>query len=757
MQTGDSSQETPASRKRRGARYDTQTPVPAPSTDGNQTIPVPLAIQAARQVTGAQPPVAAGNASARNRRAPDKTGPVPTPAANFDPERPRRQTGVQPAVAPLTQPEPAPKKAAKKSGAKKTAPKKAAPVPQTASVPQGMAAPQGTPVRQAQGIPTPQEAQGSRPVRGYQTGKQTLPPMPAGMPVHGFQTGTQQPVMPPMPVQQPAPGYVPQQMGYPQQPVGYQPQQGWQQPVPQQGFGQGNGYQPPMQQGYVPPVPPKPPVSMTPPVPPKKRGGSGNGRGGKRMLWIALAAILVAAVVAAVAIIVPQKQHEQYVANAVNSYNDRYCEGVYVDGIHLGGMTQAEAADAVIRQAQQRSGSWSVRLMYNGQLVREINASMLGMTVDVEDTLATAWAQGHTGTTEERYDAMANLQQTPFHAYTAQPSGDASVIDTVLEEIRLQVYRAPQDAAIVAFNPDATDPFTISDAVPGRMLDVAPIKTQAYEMLSTMTSGDIELVPTYIEPSVTAADLRKTVTLRGTAYTEISTTSTEDRTNNIRRAFASCSGVILAPGDTFSFNGRVGERTTDNGFFHAPEYVYDELTDGVGGGVCQASTTIMQAALKAGLTVTDHTPHSEKANYAEYGMDATVYWMYNRRIDFKFKNTTDSNIYIVCSVQSNPNNRKRYIAKCDIYGADLEGTSYELVSEMVEEIPFEQKTVRDKDKKYVQYTDETQVVTTGRIGYVYNTYRITKVNGVEVSKDFLFDSTYKKRDEVTYVGTSTRP
>lgn len=553
---------------------------------------------------------------------------------------------------------------------------------------------------------------------------------------------------------QPAPSNWQMQSMYPPQPGSYPPPSGSRGPN-NAARNYNGGYQPPPQMpmnggGYRPPVPPVTPRG-------KSGGrGQGGGKGGKLVLWLVIALVLVVLIVSAV--IGGRALKEQSDLNAaVNAYASLYCEGVYVDGIHLGGMTQAEAQQSVLDQAQRRNDSWSVRLTYRGNVITEINAGQLGMSVDVIEPLRAAWDQGHIGTPEERKAAMDQLKETPYRAYTALPSGDTSVIDSILNALRDQVYTLPQDAYIATFNPGNTNPFTIVDEVPGYTLDIMPIKERIYQMLSTMESGSIEIVPVEILPNVTAADLRKTVTLRGTAYTEISTTSTEGRNDNIRRAFELVTGTILEPGKTFSFNNTVGERSTANGFFEAPEIVYNEMTTGIGGGVCQASTTLFQAAVKAGLKITDHTPHSEKANYTDYGMDATVYWYSNHRIDLKFQNNTEGNIYIVCSVQSNPNNRKRLIAKVDIYGMDLENVKYDFVSELVEELPYQSETRRDKNKNYVTYTDETFTKQTGRDGYVYQSYRVTLVNGKETERVPLFKDTYKPRDEIIYVGTTNRP
>lgn len=488
--------------------------------------------------------------------------------------------------------------------------------------------------------------------------------------------------------------------------------------------------------------------------------GEGDHRRSPGTGWmLAVFLVLIVAVLAGAVMLIRSGMQRHELTTYVSAYDDRYCQGVYVDGIHLGGMTQEEAANAVTAQALQRNNNWYVRLTYNGAQVTEITAAQLGMRVDVADVLAEAWRQGHTGTLEERREVMQALLLTPFEAYSAMPDGNTDVIDGLLEQLRNAVYRAPQDAAIVEFDPNKTNPFTIQPEVPGRLLNTENLKQSIYSMVATMQSGELEITPDEIAPNVTAAQLQQTVALRADVYTEISTRSTENRNNNISRAFELINGCVIEPGKTFSFNGVVGRRTTENGFFSAPEYVYGEETEGIGGGVCQASSTMYIAAVTANLQITKHTPHSMKVNYTDYGRDATVSWEGNRQIDFAFKNTTSGNIYITAAVQSNPSNAKRWVARVRIFGPSLgEGVTYALESEILEELPQpEDQIIRDTKGQYVTYLDEQYVKSEGRSGVKTQSWSVKYQNGTEVDRVPLYVDTYEPKPTVIYVGTKERP
>ncbi len=117
----------------------------------------------------------------------------------------------------------------------------------------------------------------------------------------------------------------------------------------------------------------------------------------------------------------------------------------------------------------------------------------------------------------------------------------------------------------------------------------------------------------------------------------------KNRVTNISLACQKTSGKKLSPNEEFSFNNITGRKNKSNGYKYAPVIINGEKSYGIGGGVCQVSTTIYMAALNAGLEIVEHHNHSESVAYAPEGTDATV--VYGVK-DFKFRNNTDDDIYI---------------------------------------------------------------------------------------------------------------
>ncbi len=557
------------------------------------------------------------------------------------------------------------------------------------------------------------------------------------------------------------PGYE-QQTGY-SQPVGYQQQMGYGQPAgygqPPEGTrgqaqqtGQTRRYQTASygavtgHRGYVA-------IREDPPAqPPQKKK--------KKKNWVAviLSLLAVAALGTGGTLAALSYSKTRQLNDKVEPYNQLFVPGVYVDGIHLGGMTPEQALNSVESQIRQRNDAWRVQLTYQNTVLAEINADMLGMSVDIGEIMNNAWLQGHTGDYEQRAEAMDMLAETPYQAYTAIPSGDTSVITSLLANIKSRIDTPAVDAALVSIDATQPYPFIFSEESTGLSLDVDPIVTELYRMVATLKSGNVEIQPQVIEPRVTVNDLRKHYMLRSSVYTPISTSSTPERNDNIRKAFEKINGYVLDPGQKFSFNSVVGERSEENGFLPAEEYAYGEHVMGIGGGVCQASTTLYQAAVCAGMDILERRPHSDAVNYTEYGKDATVYWMYKRKVDFVFRNSSDEPLYIFAAVQTDPSNKRRLIARVSMYGQDMGDVWYQLESETVEEIPPPENPeyVKDKQATYVTYTDQQKSVSKAKPGYVVQSYRLEYSGNVLTERKPLYKDTYEPKAEKVYVGVTRR-
>ncbi len=442
-------------------------------------------------------------------------------------------------------------------------------------------------------------------------------------------------------------------------------------------------------------------------------------------------------------------------------YQNVFLDNVSVDGIDLTGKTYAEGSQLVWDHVNQKKNSWYVRLSNAYGNSNVITADMLGISFDPTAALEAAWSVGHDTQGKNLFERKAAIEQalSTGHAFSsAEQSADTSYIDSILQQLAASAFRAPQDAAILGFNPDDTaNPFTYQQEVYGQQLNVTAIREKILSLVQNLESGDILLETETLYPSVTVADLAKTVELRGRAVTPISKNSSADRTQNIRTAFSRINGMELQNGKKFSFNSAVGRRTLENGFLPAVEYAYGSEVWGIGGGTCQASTTLYLAAIQSCMTILNREPHSMAVSYTGYGLDATVNDTRGHEIDFTFRNESGGPVYIAAHVITSPTNKKNFLCEVRIYGPSLEGKTYELQAEIVETIPKPVEAVmrEDKEHEFVTYVDETKTIK-GRDGYKVDAYLVTYQDGTAVDRRKVSTDYYKEKADTVYVGTELR-
>lgn len=191
------------------------------------------------------------------------------------------------------------------------------------------------------------------------------------------------------------------------------------------------------------------------------------------------------------------------------------------------------------------------------------------------------------------------------------------------------------------------------------------------------------------------------------------------------------------PGETFSYDKTIGSRTAANGYKTATVYVGNTLDEGIGGGICQTSSTLYSAVLYANLEIVSRTSHSLPVSYMPAGQDATIAEGY---IDFKFKNNTDYPVKIVCTTSYGS-------VTCSIMGVKPAGQSVSVVNTKTSTI--EPKTTRTlKEEIPVGYK---KVAQKGDLGYTVSSQRIVSVNGVEKKRENLTKSVYKALDNIIEV------
>lgn len=513
------------------------------------------------------------------------------------------------------------------------------------------------------------------------------------------------------------------------------------------------------QQGYRPP-----PTSL-----PRQKKRRRRLKSSAIYILAGLAAVAVIAVAVTLAVSLSRSEQDdpryQELRRQVDPYQSIFLPNTYIDGVNIGGMTLEQGRNAVMNQIGARQNSWSLDLTYQYHVYYTLTYASLGIQTDTNQAEALIQELFRRGKPADESAAAYEQSKTeiesavaePVYAFTTQSEQTDVLLDSLLSQIQDELASEPTDAYLAYFAPDQKDPFVIQPENYGARVDLEEAKRQILEMAAEGKSGAFEFVVTPIAPQVTAADVRRQVSLLYKATTPISSSSTTYRTDNIRTALSRVNGTVLAPGEQFFFNKIVLTRTEKNGYKPAIEYGEGGFEQvGIGGGVCQASTTVYLAAIQSGLKINERHAHSNPVSYTTFGQDATVS---DGRLDLVFTNTSGGTIYITARVENVT--KSKYQCVVCIYGPSLGGVSYALRTETIEILPAPQDVVYQKDKNhtYVTYKDEDPVlIQEARDGFVNRTYLQKWENGVLVEEKRVSDKddVCKARSTVYAVGTKTR-
>ena len=412
----------------------------------------------------------------------------------------------------------------------------------------------------------------------------------------------------------------------------------------------------------------------------------------------------------------------------------------------------AANAFAVGRTGNPFVRMWNVIKAAAGQNEAQIAATVDedGLTGTLEDIASKALTEPVEPTWEIGTDTMT--------IYAGKPgvNFDSAAVEQVLDEkIRLMDFE-PYEVSVELSETPQIDIDKIAEQVIGDPVSatvskedgktIIPEKVgvqfdveEARTIIGDGSAASYEIPVTTTAAKVTAEKLEE-VLFRDT-LASCSTSLNEGnvpRTNNVRLASAAINGTILNPGEEFSYNNVVGERTTERGYQSAGAYSGNEIIDEVGGGVCQPSSTLYMAVLRADLEVTQRVNHSFTVAYTPLGEDATVSW---GGPDFCFKNDTDYPIKILAE-QSNGQ------LTMTIVGTKTSDKTVTTRTEVIE--TYTPQRIEKKDNSMM--VGQSRVEVSGIPGYSTRTYKIITENG-QTTEVLANTSNYIKRDEVVYVGT----
>lgn len=319
-------------------------------------------------------------------------------------------------------------------------------------------------------------------------------------------------------------------------------------------------------------------------------------------------------------------------------------------------------------------------------------------------------------------NAYASLNFAPEMTYAGTEKAEPVDVDALVEKYCIEPINAE-------FDPDT---FEIKPDTPGFGFDPEELKTQLAE-LKPGESVTVILEP--IEAEATAETLKNSLFADELGECDTAHTYNNDRTTNLKLACEAIDGTILMPGQVFSFNDIVGERTKAKGYKEAIAYVSGKSVPETGGGVCQVASTIYSACLYADLEIIESYAHQFFVTYVNPGMDATIYW---KSLDYKFRNNTPYPIRIDASCHDG----RVWVS---IKGTNTKDYTVKITWELISTTAWE--TVEHVIKPGEDYKPG-EVINTPYTGYKYVTYMNKyDLDGNLISTTKIRTSNYSKRDK----------
>ena len=436
----------------------------------------------------------------------------------------------------------------------------------------------------------------------------------------------------------------------------------------------------------------------------------------------------------AIAVLLAVRENQNYSAfrqMKAQVMSDVFYDGVIIDDYDVSGHPLNEVMSFWERSIEKPYRERSVVFEVEGQSFC-VSAEELGYKSDYESAIMNAYNSGRSGSLEARARQIGVKRERNESFTVTRQLYDPQKLREVTDSIAAKCTRERVNAAITDFSFDQKA-FVFQSEVAGTYVDADKLYKQAEYALTEGLEGALKVDVEIIEPEVTLDELKNQVGMITQAVTNASSSS-KARLNNLNLACMAIYGSVVQPGETFSFNDTVGKRTKDKGYKLATVYQSGELSEDIGGGVCQVSTTLWNAAMKADCEIVERHEHSRPVSYVDKGKDATVSWGSQ---DMKFKNTSDNPLYIVAYLNEN----KRVVV--EIYGKLFPDGNYIEITQKVTRKIDAPEPVRTYNPSLAR--GEEVVVSEARKGYHAIAYRVYKdKDGNELKKVELCRSYYKE-------------
>ena len=440
------------------------------------------------------------------------------------------------------------------------------------------------------------------------------------------------------------------------------------------------------------------------------------------------------------------QEHQEYIAMVDRALNvDTFYTGIQVEGIDLGGKTMEEAKKLLEKHEKNLLPDVKIKVVYDKKEYT-VDNTYLSFDSTMEAALNEAYQYAREGDRDQRYALVQALETQPKN-FEVKPQFDADEkkVETLVKTVEKDLNCEVTEAHVAEFHPDSDPMFVYEGGSPGIKVKTAELKQDIIKALEAKNQkSEVKIQVTETQPKTTVEDV-KNHTVKLSEYTTYST-NTENGTHNMALSLAAANGTVLKPGDIFSFNGTTGDTTTGAlGYLPATGISNNKSVQVYGGGICQSSTTIYGAALRANMEIVTRYNHRWPSTYVPIGQDATVDYP---STDFQFKNSSEYPVYIKAYMDGRT-------LVVQIYGHPSDEW------DKIEVESWQTGTIPPPPTEYI--TDNSLPQGTKMLwnyscnGYTAEGQKVFYKNGQEVKREPIDSSYYMEGATVYKVGPNTDP
>ena len=422
-------------------------------------------------------------------------------------------------------------------------------------------------------------------------------------------------------------------------------------------------------------------------------------------------------------------------------------DGTVINGYNLSGISKEEANVILVDNFKERAEDFNLSISSDDK-TWNFNKTDFQVNSNIHPILEASQDREMLLNTKEKeidllsqFDVLGGAINVAFNYIFV---GLDEKIENIIKEVEIE----PIDSTIT-FDTSTPNLFIITDSVNGRRVDKNKLYNDINEQF--LTSNNINVKLSFIEeiPAVTK-EYNENLSQKISEFSTNVADSTGGRKHNVKLALSNFDGMILEPHKTYSFNNIIGDQTIENGYQTATIIYNGEFTDGVGGGICQASTTLYNALLLSGVEINEVHKHTLPVRYVPLALDAMVS---EHTADLKFTNTTDYPMYI----HTYSNSSSVYV---DIYSHPLDFT-YKTRSETIDTISNAgDKVIPDTEGKYsskVIFKGEYFRISYPKDGYEAKSYLQKFIGDTLIEEKEIRHEIYQPQRGVVIEGASELP